>query len=106
MLVLCGCGCRSCGVHHRPRLEFAEEVSITYVMGGLAQEFRKPVETIRHVLGAARRVHGHDHVHGVYDTTDPAELRAAAVAGATAARRDGRAMDYCLSDVKLRSWVV
>jgi predicted DsbA family dithiol-disulfide isomerase len=34
-------------------VEFADDVSITYVMGGLAREFRTPVETMRHVLDAA-----------------------------------------------------
>jgi hypothetical protein len=34
-------------------VEFGEEVSITYVMGGMAREFRKPLETMRHVLDAA-----------------------------------------------------
>jgi hypothetical protein len=34
-------------------VEFGDEVCITYVMGGLAREFRKPVETMRHVLDAA-----------------------------------------------------
>jgi putative protein-disulfide isomerase len=37
----------------RLQVEFAEEVSITYVMGGMAREFRKPVETMRHVMDAA-----------------------------------------------------
>ena len=34
-------------------VEFGEGVSITYVMGGLAREFRKPLETMRHVMDAA-----------------------------------------------------
>jgi putative protein-disulfide isomerase len=34
-------------------VEFADDLSITYVMGGLAREFRKPIETMRHVLEAA-----------------------------------------------------
>jgi putative protein-disulfide isomerase len=34
-------------------VEFGEDISITYVMGGLAREFRTPVETMRHVLDAA-----------------------------------------------------
>jgi predicted DsbA family dithiol-disulfide isomerase len=34
-------------------VEFGDDVSITYVMGGLAREFRTPVETMRHVLDAA-----------------------------------------------------
>jgi putative protein-disulfide isomerase len=37
----------------RLQVEFAEELSITYVMGGLAREFRRPLETMRHVLDAA-----------------------------------------------------
>jgi putative protein-disulfide isomerase len=37
----------------RLQVEFAEGLSITYVMGGLAREFRKPVETMRHVMDAA-----------------------------------------------------
>jgi putative protein-disulfide isomerase len=37
----------------RLQVEFGEDVSITYVMGGLAREFRKPVETMHHVLDAA-----------------------------------------------------
>jgi predicted DsbA family dithiol-disulfide isomerase len=37
----------------RLQVEFGEEVSITYVMGGMAREFRKPLETMRHVLDAA-----------------------------------------------------
>jgi putative protein-disulfide isomerase len=34
-------------------VEFGADLSITYLMGGLAREFRKPVETMRHVLDAA-----------------------------------------------------
>jgi putative protein-disulfide isomerase len=37
----------------RLETEFADDLTITYVMGGLAREFRKPVETMRHVLEAA-----------------------------------------------------
>jgi putative protein-disulfide isomerase len=37
----------------RLQVEFAEGLTITYVMGGLAREFRKPVQTMRHVLDAA-----------------------------------------------------
>jgi predicted DsbA family dithiol-disulfide isomerase len=37
----------------RLQVEFGEGVSITYVMGGLAREFREPLETMRHVLDAA-----------------------------------------------------
>jgi predicted DsbA family dithiol-disulfide isomerase len=37
----------------RLEVEFGDEVSITYVMGGLAREFRTPVETMRHVLDAS-----------------------------------------------------
>ena len=37
----------------RLQVEFGDDVSITYVMGGLAREFRRPVETMRHVLDAA-----------------------------------------------------
>jgi putative protein-disulfide isomerase len=37
----------------RLQVEFAEEVAITYVMGGMAREFRKPVETMRPVMDAA-----------------------------------------------------
>jgi predicted DsbA family dithiol-disulfide isomerase len=37
----------------RLQVEFGDCISITYVMGGLAREFRKPVETMRHVLDAA-----------------------------------------------------
>lgn len=33
--------------------EFADQVQITYVMGGLAREFRRPAETARHWLDAA-----------------------------------------------------
>jgi predicted DsbA family dithiol-disulfide isomerase len=33
--------------------EFAESLTITYVMGGLAREFSKPLETMRHVFEAA-----------------------------------------------------
>jgi putative protein-disulfide isomerase len=33
--------------------EFGEGVSITYVMGGLAREFRRPAETAVHVLDAS-----------------------------------------------------
>jgi predicted DsbA family dithiol-disulfide isomerase len=33
--------------------EFGAGVSITYVMGGLAREFKRPVETARHVLDAS-----------------------------------------------------
>jgi predicted DsbA family dithiol-disulfide isomerase len=34
-------------------VEFADGLSITYVMGGLAREFNRPLETMRHVLDAA-----------------------------------------------------
>jgi hypothetical protein len=34
-------------------VEFADDIVVTYVMGGLAREFRTPVETMRHVLDAA-----------------------------------------------------
>jgi predicted DsbA family dithiol-disulfide isomerase len=37
----------------RLQAEFGATVEITYVMGGLAREFRKPLETMRHVLDAA-----------------------------------------------------
>jgi predicted DsbA family dithiol-disulfide isomerase len=37
----------------RLEVEFAEEARITYVMGGLAREFRRPHETLRHVLDAS-----------------------------------------------------
>jgi predicted DsbA family dithiol-disulfide isomerase len=37
----------------RLQVEFAEGLAITYVMGGLAREFRKPLETMRHVMDAA-----------------------------------------------------
>lgn len=37
----------------RLQVEFAEGLTITYVMGGLAREFRKPLQTMRHVLDAA-----------------------------------------------------
>jgi predicted DsbA family dithiol-disulfide isomerase len=37
----------------RLQVEFGASLRITYVMGGLAREFRKPVETMRHVLDAA-----------------------------------------------------
>jgi predicted DsbA family dithiol-disulfide isomerase len=37
----------------RLQVEFAEGLSITYVMGGLAREFRKPLETMHHVMDAA-----------------------------------------------------
>ena len=37
----------------RLETEFADDLTITYVMGGLAREFRKPIETMRHVLEAA-----------------------------------------------------
>jgi putative protein-disulfide isomerase len=33
--------------------EFGDGVEITYVMGGLAREFKRPVETARHVLDAS-----------------------------------------------------
>jgi predicted DsbA family dithiol-disulfide isomerase len=36
----------------RLQSEFGASLSITYVMGGLAREFRKPVETMHHVLEA------------------------------------------------------
>jgi predicted DsbA family dithiol-disulfide isomerase len=36
----------------RLQSEFGATLSITYVMGGLAREFRKPVETMHHVLDA------------------------------------------------------
>ena len=34
-------------------VEFGDDIAVTYVMGGLAREFRTPVETMRHVLDAA-----------------------------------------------------
>jgi putative protein-disulfide isomerase len=34
-------------------VEFGDDISITYVMGGMAREFRTPIETMRHVLDAA-----------------------------------------------------
>jgi putative protein-disulfide isomerase len=34
-------------------VEFGDDIEVTYVMGGLAREFRTPVETMRHVLDAA-----------------------------------------------------
>ena len=34
----------------RLQVEFGDEVAVTYVMGGLAREFRTPVETMRHVV--------------------------------------------------------
>ncbi len=37
----------------RLQVEFGDELSFTYVMGGLAREFRRPLETMRHVLEAA-----------------------------------------------------
>jgi putative protein-disulfide isomerase len=37
----------------RLQVEFAEGLEITYVMGGLAREFKRPLETMRHVLDAA-----------------------------------------------------
>jgi putative protein-disulfide isomerase len=36
----------------RLQSDFGATLRITYVMGGLAREFRKPVETMHHVLGA------------------------------------------------------
>src|SRR5215212_8120932 len=33
--------------------EFGDGVAITYVMGGLAREFKRPVETAAHVLDAS-----------------------------------------------------
>jgi putative protein-disulfide isomerase len=37
----------------RVLVEFGDDIAVTYVMGGLAREFRTPVETMRHVLDAA-----------------------------------------------------
>ena len=37
----------------RLEVEFGDDIAVTYVMGGLAREFRTPVETMRHVLDAA-----------------------------------------------------
>jgi predicted DsbA family dithiol-disulfide isomerase len=37
----------------RLQAEFGASLRITYVMGGLAREFQKPLETMRHVLDAA-----------------------------------------------------
>jgi predicted DsbA family dithiol-disulfide isomerase len=36
----------------RLQVEFGDQLSFTYVMGGLAREFRRPLETMRHVLDA------------------------------------------------------
>jgi predicted DsbA family dithiol-disulfide isomerase len=36
----------------RLQVEFGDSVVITYVMGGLAREFQKPLETMRHVFEA------------------------------------------------------
>jgi protein-disulfide isomerase-like protein with CxxC motif len=58
----------------RLQVEFGESVSITYVMGGLGRVFRAPVKIMRHVRGD-------DDVHRLYDTADPAQLRAAATCG-------------------------
>jgi predicted DsbA family dithiol-disulfide isomerase len=38
---------------HRLQAEFGASLQITYVMGGLAREFQKPLQTMRHVLDAA-----------------------------------------------------
>ncbi len=40
-------------VVRRLEAEFGAEVRITYVMGGLAREFKRPLETMAHVMGAA-----------------------------------------------------
>ena len=37
----------------RIQVEFADQAAFTYVMGGLAREFKRPLETMRHVLDAA-----------------------------------------------------
>jgi predicted DsbA family dithiol-disulfide isomerase len=37
----------------RLQVEFGDDLTITYVMGGLAREFRRPLETMRHVMDAA-----------------------------------------------------
>jgi putative protein-disulfide isomerase len=37
----------------RLQVEFGGDLTFTYVMGGLAREFRRPLETMRHVLEAA-----------------------------------------------------
>ncbi len=37
----------------RLEAEFGEQVRITYVMGGLARQFKRPVETMRHWIDAA-----------------------------------------------------
>jgi putative protein-disulfide isomerase len=37
----------------RLQVEFGDQLDITYVMGGLAREFRRPLETMRHVMDAA-----------------------------------------------------
>jgi predicted DsbA family dithiol-disulfide isomerase len=37
----------------RLQAEFGDSLSFTYVMGGLAREFHKPIETMHHVLDAA-----------------------------------------------------
>ena len=37
----------------RVLVEFGDDIAVTYVMGGLAREFRTPVVTMRHVLDAA-----------------------------------------------------
>jgi putative protein-disulfide isomerase len=34
-------------------VEFGDDIAVTYVMGGMAREFRTPVQTMRHVLDAA-----------------------------------------------------
>jgi putative protein-disulfide isomerase len=38
----------------RLQAEFGEGLRITYIMGGLAREFRAPLETMRHVLDAGQ----------------------------------------------------
>jgi protein-disulfide isomerase-like protein with CxxC motif len=91
----CPCSWAAEPAVRRLQVEFGDQVSITYVMGGLAREFREPLQTMRRVLDARTReaardgerrvpfpsfaVRGDDHVHWLYDTIDPAELRAAAV---------------------------
>ena len=37
----------------RLQVEFGDELAITYIMGGLAREFSRPLETMRHMFEAA-----------------------------------------------------
>ena len=61
----------------RVLVEFGDDIAVTYVMGGLAREFRTPVETMRHVYPAWQALkapadQGSDELTAARRAADPA----------------------------------